>query len=209
MAPSTCIRRSSRDTAGSTPIPAAILAGDHETGVTLMRMDEGLDTGPIVAQSRVPLDGTETAPVLEDRLMLVADSLLEARLGPWLRRSIAPIAQATEGASLTRPLRREDGRLDPTHPAVELERQVRAYVPWPGSFVETDLLGRLIVEGASVAGSEAGDRMGRLVADGDGLALTTSDGRLRLVRVRVAGRKPMTAAELRRGAPGLVGSPVR
>jgi methionyl-tRNA formyltransferase len=119
------------------------------------------------------------------------------------------VPQADHGASLTRPLRREDGRLDPARPVEDLERQVRAYVPWPGSFVETDLLGRLIVDEASVAPSDPADRPGHLVADGDGLALATSDGRLRLGRVRVAGRKPMTAADLRRGAPGLVGSVVR
>ena len=110
---------------------------------------------------------------------------------------------------MTRPLRREDGRLDPTRSAVELERQVRAYEPWPGTFVEMEVLGRLIVDDATVRPSEPGDVAGRLVADGDGLALSTSEGRLSLGRVRVAGRKPMTAAELRRGAPGLVGTVVR
>ncbi len=194
---------------GSTPIPAAILAGDSEAGVTLMRMDEGLDTGPIVAQSRAELDGTETAPVLEERLMLAAGVLLDANLRPWLRGEITPVTQTEVGASLTHPLRREDGRLDLTRPAAALERQVRAYVPWPGSFVETNLLGRLIVDDATVVPSNPGDAAGRLVADGAGLAIATSDGRLRLGRVRVAGRKPMTAAELRRGAPGLVDSIVR
>ena len=199
---------------GATPIPAAILAGDAETGVTLMRMDAGLDTGPIVAQSRRRLDHAETAPELGSVLSNDAANLLSSTLGPWLDGEIVPAPQPADGASLTRPLRREDGRLDLTRPAAELERQVRAYLPWPGSFVETDLVGRLIVEDArvddaTVAAPGSGDRAGQLVADGDGLALVTSDGRLRLGRVRAAGRKPMTAAELRRGAPGLVGSVVR
>ena len=174
-----------------------------------MRMDAGLDTGPVVAQAREPLDGTETAPALEVRLALVAAALLAETLGPWLRGERAATPQTVEGASLTRPLRREDGRLDPTRPANDLERQVRAYVPWPGTFVDTETSGRLIVESATVGPGEPGDDPGRLVADDDGLALATSDGRLRLGRVRAAGRKPMTAAELRRGAPGLVGSVVR
>ncbi len=194
---------------GATPIPAAILAGDDETGVSLMCMDAGLDTGPILARSRRPLDRTETAPDLEAALATDAADLLSATLGPWVDGEIVPAPQSADGATLTRPLRREDGRLDPTRPATELERQVRAYRPWPGSFVDTDLPGRLIVDDATVAASEAGDRAGQLVADGDGLALATSDGRLRLGRVRAEGRKPMTAAELRRGAPGLVGSVVR
>jgi len=194
---------------GATPIPAAILAGDAETGVTLIRMDEGLDTGPIVAQIRHPLDGAETALVLEDALAVEAAVLLGDNLGPWLRGEVRAVPQSSTGGSLTRPLRREDGRLDATRTAVELERQVRAYVPWPGSFVETPVLGRLIVEAATVTAAEPDDVAGCLVADGDGLALTTSDGRLRLGRVRVAGRKAMTSAELRRGAPGLVGGVVR
>jgi methionyl-tRNA formyltransferase len=194
---------------GATPIPAAILAGDPETGVTLMRMDEGLDTGPIVAQSHRTLEGTETAPELEAALSSEAADLLSANLRPWLDGEVAARPQAADDASLTRPLRREDGRLDPTRSAVDLERQVRAYEPWPGTFVETDGFGRLIVDDATVRPSEPGDIAGQLVADGDGLALATSDGRLRLGRVRVAGRKPMTAADLRRGAPGLVDSVVR
>jgi len=194
---------------GATPIQAAILAGDSETGVTLMSMDAGLDTGPIVAQTRHPLDGTETAIVLEDALAVEAGELLAVALGPWLRGETRAVAQPAAGATSTRSFRREDGRLDPTRTAVELERQVRALVPWPGSFVEATAAGRLIVDGATVAPGEPGDIAGHLVADGDGLALTTSDGRLRLGLVRVAGRKSMTSADLRRGTPGLVDSAVR
>jgi methionyl-tRNA formyltransferase len=194
---------------GATPIPAAILAGEAETGVTLMRMDAGLDTGPVVARTRRTLDGTETAPALEVALGLDAARLLRDSLGPWLRGEIQAVAQAEGEASLTRPLRREDGRLDPARTAMQLERQVRAHLPWPGSFIETPGQGRLIAEEASAVSASPGDIPGHLVADGDGLALTTTDGRLRLGRVRLAGRRPMSAAELRRGAPGLVGSVVR
>ncbi|HKB28479.1 MAG TPA: hypothetical protein VKC59_05610, partial [Candidatus Limnocylindrales bacterium] len=121
--------------------------------------------------------------------------------------AIAAVPQAHTGISLTRPLRREDGRLDPARSAVELERQVRANLPWPGSFVETGE-GRLIVHAAEVAGSEPFDEPARLVPDGDGLALTTRDGRLRLLEVQLSGRRTTDAAALRRGAPGLVGRPV-
>ena len=78
---------------GATPIPAAILAGDTETGVSLMRMDEGLDTGPLIAQVRVGLDGSETTPLLEEILEVEADRLLAANLGPWIRGKLAAIAQ--------------------------------------------------------------------------------------------------------------------
>jgi methionyl-tRNA formyltransferase len=242
---------------GASPIPAAILAGDRQTGVTLMRMEQGLDTGPVVAQVAVPLDGTETAPQLEALLAAEAAELLRGTISEWLagRRRARP--QAPEGATLTRPLRREQGRLDPERDAVTLERQVRAYQPWPGTWCET-AAGRLIVwaarpllvgreEQSRLVGGEngpvpdeergplaGGDRspvagwerdllartasgpgapvppgsLGRLVPDGDGLAVLVADGVLRLDEVQLAGGRRMSSAALRRGHPELSGSPV-
>ena len=185
---------------GASPIPATILAGDAETGVTLMRMDEGLDTGPIVAQERVALDGLETAPRLEETLMIVAAGLLDRSLGPWIRGELPARPQAADGATLTRPLRREDGRLDPARPAVELWRKVRAYEPWPGSFVDTEL-GRLAVWTASVR-PDARGTPGQFAPDG----LDTAEGRLLLHEVQPAGGKRMAWDAYVRGRPGIVGS---
>jgi methionyl-tRNA formyltransferase len=183
---------------GASPIPATILAGDADTAVTLMRMDAGLDTGPIVGQARATLDGTETAPGLEARLAQLGAELLVASLPAWLDGSLRAAPQATEGIVLTRPLRREDGRLDPMRPAVSLERAVRAYQPWPGTFLE---IGgeRLVVKAATVAPSGDGDVPGSLVVAGDAPALATSDGRLVLDEVTPAGRRTMTGAEYVRG----------
>ncbi len=192
---------------GASPIAATIASGDRMAGVTLIRMDEGLDTGPVVATENWPLSGGETSPELESQAARRGAALLVATLDDWLARRIVPVPQATKGVTLTRPLTREDGRLDPARRAVDLERQVRAYQPWPGSFVETGE-GRLIVHGAQVAPGAASDQPGRLEADGDGLALTTADGRLRLLDVQLAGRRRTDAASLRRGAPRLVGRPV-
>lgn len=189
---------------GATPIPATIAAGDPIAAVSLIWMDEGLDTGPIVAAESWPLDGTETAETLGAEAARRGATLLRATLGPWLRGEIEATLQADTGATLTRALRREHGRLDPTMTAVELGRLVRAHQPWPGSFVDT-AHGRLIVHQAVVVPGDADDRPGTLVADGDGLALTTAAGRLRLIRVQLAGRRTTDGAALRRGAPGLVG----
>jgi methionyl-tRNA formyltransferase len=184
---------------GASPIPAAILAGDRETGVTLMRMDAGLDTGPIVAQTHVPLSGTETAPDLEAHLETVAAALLADNLRPWLRGEIRARPQPAEGASLTRSLRREDGRLDPDRPATELERQLRAYQPWPGSFLETPT-GRIVVWAGHVLPTEPGDRPGSFVpVDSEALALATVEGRLALDEVQPAGGRRMSGAAYRRG----------
>jgi methionyl-tRNA formyltransferase len=189
---------------GAAPIPAAILAGDAETGVSLMRMDAGLDTGPIVATERAILAGDETAPALEARLAIAAAGVLARSIDPWLDGELVAVPQDEDGATLTRPLRRSDGRLDPRRSAAELERQVRAYLPWPGSFAETNG-DRMVVLAATVAPSDADDEPGRLVADASGLALTTAAGRLVLHDVQPAGGQPMTGEEYLRGRPRILG----
>ena len=106
---------------------------------------------------------------------------------------------------MTRPLRREDGRLDSSRSAVDLERQVRAYQPWPGAYLET-AEGRLIVWRAGVAPEEHGDVVGRIVGTRDGgIAVATGEGRLVLETVQRAGGRPMAGPELRRGRPDLLG----
>ena len=192
---------------GATPIPAAILAGDATTGVTLFRMDPGMDTGPLVAVQSTALDPADDAPALEARLAAVAAALVARAIGPYLRGEISLRRQAEEGITVTRPLERGDGRLDAILPAVTLERHVRAMRPWPGSFLEL-ASGRLAVLRAAVAGSADGDVPGTLIADGPGLALATPSGRLVLLEVRPAGGRPMDGAAYRRGHPGAVGSKV-
>lgn len=196
---------------GATPIPAAILAGDRETGVTLIRMDEGLDSGPIIAATPWAMDGTETAPELEARAAAAAAALVMRTLGPWLRGELAATPQPAQGVTLTRPLRREDGRLDPARSAAELERQVRALQPWPGTFVETDA-GRIKVLRAAVAPSASGasgaPASPGTFGEGPGLRLHTIDDDLVLLEVQPAGGRPMTGEELVLGRPTLPGSHV-
>jgi methionyl-tRNA formyltransferase len=183
---------------GAAPIPATILAGDPGTAVSLMRMDAGIDTGPVVARVDVPLTGDERAPDLELHLAQIAGELLDRSLWPWLRGELTAEPQAADGVELTRPLRREDGRLDPFRTAAALERQVRAYLPWPGTFLELDGE-RLVVAAASVAPREPGDRAGTLVRHGRLPALATSDGRLVLAQVTPPGKRPMAGEDWLRG----------
>jgi methionyl-tRNA formyltransferase len=192
---------------GATPIPAALLAGDAETGVSLFRMDPGLDTGPLVATARALLDAGEDAPHLEARLAGLAAALIARTIGPYLRGEVPARPQPDVGVTVTRPLRRGDGRLDATLPAALLERHVRALRPWPGTFVELPE-GRLAVLRASVTDAVAGDVPGTLVAEGPGLALATGSGRLLLLEVQPAGGRPMDGAAYRRGRPTVVGSRV-
>ena len=188
---------------GATPVVQAILDGDARTGVSLMVMDEGLDSGPIIAQRALLLAGDETAPDLERRLADLAAELLADSIGPWLRGELTARTQAADGVSVTRPLRRADGRLEVAKSAAELERQVRAYQPWPGSFIGTGD-DRLIVWRASVAGDQehSEDPPGRLVEVDGEPALVTASGRLVLHEVQPAGGRRMAGAAWLRGRHG-------
>ena len=183
---------------GASPIAATIAAGDAATAVTLMRMDAGLDTGPLVAQTPVVLTGEETAPELEEHLAELAAELLDGALGPWLDGALPAVPQSAEGVVLTRQLRREGGRLDPARPASELERLVRAYQPWPSTYLELDGE-RLVVTAAGVAPGQPTDAPGRLVHEGDLPALATADGRLVLLAVTPPGKRAMPGADWLRG----------
>ena len=188
---------------GATPIPATIAAGDGEAGVTIFRMDAGVDTGPIVAATSWPLTGTETSPELEAEAAQRGAALLAATVAGWLDGTLPARAQVEHGATTTRPFRREDGRLDPTRPARELERRVRAHEPWPGSFVDTRM-GRVAILEATVATSRHGDTAGTLVEHDGRLALATSDGRLVFEQARREGRRVADGAEFLRGQRDLV-----
>ena len=191
---------------GATPIPAAITAGDAEGGVSIIRMDEGIDTGPIVTAHGWPLDGTERGPELEARAAAEGAELLRATIGEWLDGTLTAREQTTEGATMTRPFRREDARLDPTRPAQELERRVRANAPWPGSFIGT-AVGRVAVLAAFVADRRADDDAPGLLVEHDArLALTTPEGTLVIEAAQREGKRAVTGEEFLRGQRQLVGT---
>jgi methionyl-tRNA formyltransferase len=188
---------------GATPISATIIGADTVAGVTIYRMDEGVDTGPVLGSRDWQLAGTETAPELEAEAARRGAELLQSTLPGYLDGSIEPVPQGESVAAPTRPLRRDDGRLDPARAARELERLIRAYAGWPGTFIMTSD-GRIAVRSASVAPSTADDAPGRLVRHDARVAVTTRDGRLVLGEVQPEGRRPMSAEELVRGRPGLI-----
>jgi methionyl-tRNA formyltransferase len=198
---------------GAAPIPATILAGDADSAVTLIVVTDKMDAGPLVTVERLEVRPDDTAPVLEKRAAAVAARLLTRALPEWLAGRLPARPQPDEGVTLTRPLRREDGLLDANRPAVELERQIRAYQPWPGSFIQNESTGgeRLIVWKAHVAPSRPGDRVGGFGPPSVSLATSpeapffgTADGRLVLERVQRAGGREMGVEEYLRGHPDLV-----
>lgn len=192
---------------GATPIPSTIAEGDPQAGVSIIRMDDGIDTGPIVGSRAWALSGTERAPDLEAEAARRGARLLGEILGTWLDSGLQARPQEDEGASVTRPFRREDARLDPSRPARDLERLVRAYQPWPGSFLDTGL-GRVTVHAASVADPRAGDAPGLMVEHDGRLALATAEGRLVLEEAQREGRRLSGGEEFLRGQRRLVGTSV-
>jgi methionyl-tRNA formyltransferase len=191
---------------GATPIPAAIASGDDRSGVTIIRMDDGVDTGPIVAQEAWPLEGAETAPQLEARAAAAGAALLARTLEPWLDGEIEAAPQG-EPSNVTRPFRKQDARLDPALSARELERGIRSRLGWPGSFLDTSL-GRVLVHRATVAAGDGADAPGTLVSDGRRIALATPDGRLVLDEVQLPGGKVVSGEDLLRGHPEYAGATV-
>ena len=192
---------------GSTPIQSAILAGDTVTGVSIIRMDKGLDTGDILAQNSVPIEPDETYPHLSTRLAEVGAALLAETLPLWLRDEITPVPQDEERATLTHNLRKEDGLIDWKLPAEEITRRVRALQPWPGTF--TYWQGRLLkVLDAHVAEPIASEPLppGTVATQAGQLLVWTGNGLLDINSAQFEGKPPTEARPLLSGYPQLVGS---
>lgn len=182
---------------GAAPINAAILHGDEETGMTIMQMDAGLDTGPMLAKRAIRLTPDDTAgSVFQALSTLGADLLLEI-LPDYLSGKLVPIPQPEEGATYAPMLKKEDGKLDFTSDVNELERRVRAFNPWPGAFMDFDgtmlKVHRTHVEEGNV---EAGKR---LVVENQP-AVAARGGLLILDEVQPAGKKPMSGKSFLAGA---------
>lgn len=175
---------------GAAPIQAAVLAGDTETGVTIMQMDAGLDTGPILLREALPITANTTAAMLHDVLAEIGARLVLRALA----ENPEPEPQPTAGATYAPKLTRAAARIDWTRDAVTIERQVRAFDPWPGTFTTLagtvlKVLAAVLAEGAGPPGTVLDDR----------LTIACGEGALRPIRVQLAGRPAMPAEAFLRG----------
>ena len=182
---------------GAAPIHRAILAGDSETGVTTMRMDEGLDTGPMLLAESTPISAADTAESVHDRLADLGARLIVSTLDGLLRRSLEPVVQPVEGVTYAHKLGKEEGVLDWRRPAAELERKVRAFHPWPGTSFELNGE-RIKVLAAGLA--LAGGTPGTLTIGRDGFPVVACGvGGLKLLQLQRPGRSAQPADAFLRG----------
>jgi len=192
---------------GPSPVSSAILNGDPRTGVTIIRLDEGMDTGPIVAVRGTHIGVRENAEELTARLFELGASLLVDVLPAWAEGRIEPKGQDRSFVTMTKILSKEDGEIDWRLSAEMIARQVRAHYPWPGSF--TRMRGKLlkIIEADAVHAKAA--TPGRVVSLPDaGVGITTGDGILAVLRLQLEGRNVSYVSEFLSGYPDVIGESV-
>lgn len=175
---------------GAAPIQAAILAGDAETGITIMKMDVGLDTGPMLRQRAIPVGAEDTGGSLFEKLSKLGGELLLETIPAYISGKLVPQPQPTEGATYFGMIKKEDGLLDFTRSAVELERRIRAFSPWPGTFMLWNNA-PLKIHKAHVVKDDSMETGKHVVAEGLP-AVGTAEGLIVFDELQPAGKNSMT-----------------
>ena len=189
---------------GAAPIQAAIAACDCETGITVMYMDEGLDTGDILLQRNVEIQPNDTGGALHDRLAQIAPEALRESLRLLATGNAPRIPQDNARATYAPKLKREHGQIDWSESAEAIERNIRAYNPWPGAFMKLDRQ-NLKIFSASVVGLNG--QPGEILRSDKGLIVATGRGALSLAEVQLEGKRRMSVAEFLRGHRALIQRP--
>lgn len=178
---------------GAAPIQRALAAGDEKTGVCLMQMDAGMDTGPVLARAELPILPTDTSATLHDKLAALGAELLRRHLDAYLEGKLVPQAQPTEGVVMAPMIEKEEGRIDFGRPAAELERKLRAFTPWPGLYTEyggalLKVLQVKVTAGKGVPGTVVN-------VGGGGIEVACAEGALLFEKVQPEGKRAMEARE--------------
>jgi methionyl-tRNA formyltransferase len=188
---------------GAAPIQWAIASGDEKTGVCLMKMDEGLDTGPILACAEVRIEPEETSESLHRTLAKLGAGLIREQLPAYLKGKLEPIPQPREGVVLAPQLKKEDGLLDFSSGAEALERRIRAFQPWPGAF--THLQGKVLKVLRARVSPQTGPPGTVLSIGKQGIQVACGTGSLFLVELQPEGKRAMSAVEFLAGHQIAVG----
>ncbi len=188
---------------GAAPIQAALRAGDKHTGATIMLMDAGLDTGPILSQRQLAIDADDTGASLHGKLADIGADLLTETIPRYLAGEIKPIPQDDAGASYAPRIEKEEGEIDWSQPAIVIDRLVRAFTPWPGSYTYVAGEPLKILAGECAEGAAPVGQVARL---GDAIGIGTGDGLYLLTHVQKPGKKPLAIADFVRGQRGFIGA---
>lgn len=190
---------------GASPIQHAILAGDSATGITLMRMDEGLDTGPMYVQEQLAIGERETAAELHDRLAALGADMVRRHLDDILSGNLSPVPQDDSGSTYAPMIKKEAGLIDWQQDSLAIGRHLRAMTPWPGAFTFVDGQILRVLEAVPVDGVMSGPP-GLVDQFDDAVIVHSGNGGLQLVRVQLAGKQPLAVADFVRGRPDFIGS---
>jgi methionyl-tRNA formyltransferase len=195
---------------GASPVAAAILAGDEFTGVSLMLLDSGMDTGPVVAQAQLPVLPADTTGSLTGKLSRLAAAMLPDVLLRLQRGEIMPRPQAAGGVSYCGTITKADGRIDWTRPAAEIWRRVRAFQPWPGSYTQWEGKQLRILEAVALQEIEspgAGKVISLEAAPGNAVyGVGCGEGTLGIKRLQLEGKKAVDAVDFVRGYRDFIGA---
>jgi methionyl-tRNA formyltransferase len=181
---------------GAAPIQAAIAGGDPETGITVMHMDEGLDTGDILLQRRIDIRSNDTGGSLHDRLAQIAPKALLESLGMLAERTAPRTPQDNTLATYARKLKREEGKIDWSEPADAIERKIRAFNPWPGASMKIE---RQTLKIFSAFVVDLSGEPGEILRSEDELVIAAGKGALSVSEVQLEGKRRMSASEFLRG----------
>ncbi|HAV63025.1 MAG TPA: methionyl-tRNA formyltransferase [Verrucomicrobiales bacterium] len=194
---------------GAAPIQWAIVDGEPETGVTIMQMDAGLDTGPILSQARTPITADDTAAALHDRLATIGARLLIDTIPGYVSGELKPCPQPAEGVSVARKISKEDGRIDWSRPARAIFNQIRGFDPWPGAFTTLPLGGQprlLKLWRARVFENTSGTPGNVITAGADGVQIGCGSGALLVTELQLEGGRRMPVRDFLIGHPLAVGT---
>ncbi len=189
---------------GPSPMQAAIAAGDPMTGVSIMAIDEGMDTGPLLTQATIDLAPDETTTSLTQKVVAVAAPLLIKSLKSFVAGSIVPVAQSTEDVSICNILSREDGKIIWSEPAAIISQKVRAYTPWPGAWTtwalnDVETVVKILTGTPASPDTQPPTPDTRLFTINSRLFHTTSTVPFEILTLQLAGGKPMSGADFARG----------
>jgi len=191
---------------GASPVAAAVLAGEEFSGVSIILLDEGMDSGPVLARAQIPVADTDTTASLGDKLSITGAGLLGEALVGWIRGELSPRPQDEAEATYCKPIAKDEGEINWRLSAIEIWRRVRAFYPWPGSYSRWRGKTLKVIE-ALPSTAKTPAKAGEVVAlDSGGIGIGTGGGTLAILRVQLEGKQVLSAAEFLRGQRDFIGA---